>query len=65
MHHHLIPLRFLPTTSANSAQDVDMLKEKQVKQVNTVKGMSYAESVIALLKEKLGEENVKIVTKMI
>jgi DNA polymerase III, alpha subunit len=40
-------------------------EEKQVKQVNTVKGMSYAESVIALLKEKLGEENVKIVTKMI
>ena len=39
-------------------------EEKQVKQVNTVKGISYAESVIALLKEKLGEENVKIVTKM-
>ena len=39
-------------------------EEKQVKQVNTVKGISYAESVIALLKKKLGEENVKIVTKM-
>lgn len=40
-------------------------EEKQVKQVNTVKGISYAEPVTALLKEKLGEENVKIVTKMI
>ena len=40
-------------------------EEKQVKQVNTVKGISYSESVTALLKEKLGEENVKIVTKMI
>ena len=39
-------------------------EEKQVKQVNTVKGISYAEQVMALLKEKLGEENVKIVTKM-
>ena len=40
-------------------------EEKQVKQVNTVKGISYAEQVMALLKEKLGEENVKIVTKMV
>lgn len=39
-------------------------EEKQIKQVNTVKGISYAESVIALLKSKLGDENVKIVTKM-
>lgn len=40
-------------------------EEKQVKQVNTVNGISYAEQVMALLKEKLGEENVKIVTKMV
>ena len=39
-------------------------EEKQIKQVNTVKGISYAEPVITLLREKLGEENVKIVTKM-
>lgn len=39
-------------------------EEKQIKQVNTVKGISHAESVIALLKSKLGDENVKIVTKM-
>ncbi len=31
VHHHLIPLRFLPTTSVNSAQGVAMLKETLVK----------------------------------
>ncbi len=31
MHHHLIPLRFLPTTSVNSAQGVVTLKETLVK----------------------------------
>lgn len=31
VHHHLIPLRFLLTTSVNSAQGVAMLKETLVK----------------------------------
>ena len=39
-------------------------QEKQVKQVNVVKGISYREPVIALLKSKLGDENVKVVVKM-
>ena len=39
-------------------------QEKQVKQVNVVRGISYREPVIALLKSKLGDENVKVVVKM-
>lgn len=39
-------------------------QEKQIKRVNTVKGISYAESVKALLRAKLGDSNVKVVTKL-
>lgn len=39
-------------------------KEKLVKKVNIVSGISYAEKTINLLKSKLGSENVKLVTKM-
>ena len=39
-------------------------EERQVKRVNTVRGISYAEAVIDELKHKLGSENVKIVVKI-
>ena len=39
-------------------------EERQVKQVNAIRGISYAEAVIDELKHKLGSENVKIVVKM-
>ena len=39
-------------------------EEKQVKQVNVVKGISYAEPVIAILRAELGDDNVKVVTKI-
>ena len=39
-------------------------EEKQVKQVNVVRGISYSEQVISQLKQILGDENVKIVTKL-
>ena len=38
--------------------------EKQIKQISIVRGISYSEEVIGLLKSKLGDENVKLVTKM-
>ena len=38
--------------------------ERQVKRVNTVRGISYAEAVIDELKSKLGCDNVKIVVKI-
>ena len=39
-------------------------EERQVKRVNTVRGISYAEAVIDELKSKLGCDNVKIVVKI-
>ena len=39
-------------------------EERQVKQVNAIRGISYAEAVIDELKHKLGSENVKIVVKI-
>ena len=39
-------------------------EERQVKRVNTVRGISYAEAVIDELKHKLGCDNVKIVVKI-
>jgi len=39
-------------------------EERQVKQVNAIRGISYAEAVIDELKHKLGSDNVKIVVKM-
>ena len=39
-------------------------EERQVKRVNTVRGISYAETVIDELKSKLGCDNVKIVVKI-
>lgn len=39
-------------------------EERQVKRVNTVRGISYAETVIDELKHKLGSDNVKIVVKI-
>lgn len=39
-------------------------EERQVKRVNTVRGISYAEAVIDELKHKLGSDNVKIVVKI-
>ena len=39
-------------------------EERQVKQVNAIRGISYAEAVIDELKQKLGSENVKIVVKI-
>ena len=39
-------------------------EEKQVKQVNVVRGISYSEQVISQLKQILGDENVKIVIKL-
>ena len=39
-------------------------EERQVKRVNTVRGISYAEDVIDELKHKLGCDNVKIVVKI-
>ena len=39
-------------------------EERQVKRVNTVRGISYAEAVIDELKSKLGRDNVKIVVKI-
>ena len=39
-------------------------EERQVKRVNTVRGISYAEAVIDELKYKLGCDNVKIVVKI-
>lgn len=39
-------------------------KERQVKRVNAVRGISYAEAVIDELKSKLGCDNVKIVVKI-
>ena len=39
-------------------------EERQVKRVNAVRGISYAEAVIDELKHKLGSENVKIVVKI-
>ena len=39
-------------------------EERQVKRVNTVRGISYAEAVIDELKHKLGCGNVKIVVKI-
>ena len=39
-------------------------EERQVKQVNAIRGISYAEAVIDELKYKLGSENVKIVVKI-
>ena len=39
-------------------------EEKQVKQVNVIKGISYAEPVIAILRAELGDDNVKVVTKI-
>lgn len=39
-------------------------EERQVKRVNTVRGISYAEAVIDELKSKLGCDNVKIVAKI-
>ena len=39
-------------------------EERQVKQVNVIRGISYAEAVIDELKHKLGSENVKIVVKI-
>ena len=39
-------------------------EERQVKQVNAIRGISYAETAIDELKHKLGSENVKIVVKM-
>ena len=39
-------------------------EERQVKQVNAIRGISYAEAVIDELKHKLGSDNVKIVVKI-
>jgi len=39
-------------------------EERQVKQVNVIRGISYAEAVIDELKHKLGSDNVKIVVKI-
>ena len=39
-------------------------EERQVKQVNAIRGISYAETAIDELKQKLGSENVKIVVKI-
>ena len=39
-------------------------EERQVKQVNAIRGISYAEAVIDELKHKLGCDNVKIVVKI-
>ena len=39
-------------------------EERQVKRVNTVRGISHAEAVIDELKHKLGSDNVKIVVKI-
>ena len=39
-------------------------EERQVKRVNTVRGISYAEAVIDELKHKLGCDNLKIVVKI-
>lgn len=39
-------------------------QERQLKQINAIKGISYADSVIEQLKSKIGSENVKVTVKM-
>ena len=39
-------------------------EEKQIKQVKVVNGISYAEPVMELLRAKIGDENVKIITTL-
>ena len=39
-------------------------QEKQIKQVSVVQGISYGESVMELLRSKIGAENVKVVTTL-